>query len=110
MTPIVLLQQTTQTLQFGGLKVRNGAYINDATVAVTLYDEEGSIRPELNASAMGHVGGSNGCYAVTLAGASFNPPEGYSYSLVLNAASGGGNTLHLELPAIVRAPTLDDLK
>ena len=101
---VVLFQDNTQRIQLHGLRdADTGVFINGASLTATLLDQNRNQVAGLIGVAMPYVSGTNGNYQGTV-GASFAPPVGTNYTLIIDGDQGISH-LHMEITAAVRVRT-----
>ena len=99
---IILYQLNDQTVEVDKVKDSlTGAYLNAASVTVTLYDSSGSPVTELTSITLGYVTDSNGKYQGNV-DQTFNPALGDNYEIWFEIGQ-GGSAAHLEIPCSVQA-------
>lgn len=102
-SPIVFTQGNTQDIRlFNVQDVDSGQFWTAAVAAATLYDQNGNATMVQDVSLL-YQAGTNGNYIGTVT-TDFSMPIGGGYTLQIDASQNGAS-LHLELPAIVKART-----
>jgi hypothetical protein len=98
-----LIVETDNLIELDGLQDQStSAYINDATVTVTLLDSSGSeVAGETWPLTMGYVAASNGKYRATLADTlSLSPNKRYQAKVVADGGSGKKRTWYHATSAV----------
>ncbi len=96
----ILYTNSSQYIELAGLKDQStnpATYMNSATVLGTLKDPKGVPVTGLTAITGVYQSASNGTYRLPVNAATFNPPIGGGYVLVITATQ-NGNTLYVEYP------------
>ena len=92
-TVLLFYKKNDQIVQVVGLKnKKTGAYLNAATVAVSMKDKDGAT--VLNSATLDYEAASNGVYSAIVQ-ETFDAPAGKGYTLYVDAAQSGAN-LHIE--------------
>ncbi len=98
---LVLYQSNDQYIEIDQLADGiTGAFVNGATVTVTLKDSAGAIVTGISSLALSYVAASSGKYRGQVED-TFNPTKGGGYILHVNADN-GGLKLHLEIPVEIK--------
>lgn len=100
-TAVVFWKKNTMYIDLGGLYDTDSmAWVNDATVQVTLYDSASNVVAGVSGVMCMYVPNSNGNYKGSIP-YSFNPLEGDDYEMNIQVDAGGSRNNH-RLPAVVR--------
>ena len=84
-TKVILFPKNAQVFEIDGLKDQTGAYLNAATMTLTLVDQNGATI--IPSTVMTYVNGSQGVYQGQIA-SSFNQKPGQGCLLIVDSAQG----------------------
>jgi hypothetical protein len=105
MTDKFVYINSDNVIKLAGLADDTGAYINDATVVVTLVnDSDAEVTGETWPLTMNYVAASNGDYKATLSDALVltNPGD---YHAIVDADGGAGKRYYRKIPVIAKIGT-----
>jgi hypothetical protein len=98
----IIYKGNDQHLQVSGLADGlTAAWVNDAVVTATLKDSASAVVTGINALSLSYIAASNGNYRGAIPD-TFNPAEGYDYTLEITATQGGTTVGFWVRPAWVK--------
>lgn len=101
---LIFYPQNSEFVLITGLQDQStdpATYVNSGTFTATLNDSNGDAVAGATAMEGSYVAGSDGNWQFELDPDEFDPPVGYSYTLVISGSSEAGAQFYAEIPAWV---------